>query len=945
VSFPGKVKEVRTGMADEVGGKPAKESFEEHAPLSSGASSREDHLRLELGKIVGRAVETGGGGVPTGKGLEADERLWGLDSDLDCRDVYREFVEQSNDAMYVVDLFGNFRFVNRMASKLIGHPEEDLLGRSIARFLYPEGVRKVISIIATLMRGREVHPLELTIRTVHGDRLVELKTTLVRRGEFPIGILGVARDMMMRAEAERALGEEEKYRLLFEQSPNAVLLAGAGGQLIAANPKACGMFGYSAGEFLRLRREDLLDASSAVSREAAAQRERTGRFSGQLPYRRKDGSVFTGEVNAQSFKDRQGNDRVSIVVSDVSERLRAESLVRIQRDLAAALASVTTLEEGLAVCLDTAIELSDMDSGGIYLTDAETGTFDLVTHKNLSPGFVDGVRSYGPDSAQAKLVGKGVPHFTDFESLPAPIVSPVAKEGLKALAVLPILHDNRTVGCMNISSRGAVDISVSSREALESIASQVGSAIARLRAEKALRESERKYRQLIMNIPVVTWTSDSEGNTVFISPNVTGVYGFTPAEIYESGDELFMGRIHPEDRKRIEGAYRALFEEDADFDVEYRIRHKDGTWIWIRDRAYSRREEGGHSFAVGVFHDITERKKAKEALQESEERYRSLVEQLKELIFTVSKDGVFTFVNGAIETLTGWSTDDVVGKPFSDIVHPEDLPLVRERFKRVLGGENMPDNELRLKMKSGTMKNFEYTSSRLFRKGEVIGVWGVARDVSDRKRVEEDRLNLIALREREGISRWLHDNLGADLYNIILLADSIQKQEPGSSVFTQQIDWITETSRKSLASIRNYLDFASQTGFSFEGLVAHMEEYGKSLLNPLGIQLHFEQEGDMARCGLSGVQIFSIYLIFKESLTNIVKHARASRVTVSVSVKEGRLELAIEDDGKGFTADAVLSGKFGTTNLRARADELGADLRVNTSPRKGTRVDFSLPLQ
>jgi PAS domain S-box-containing protein len=306
---------------------------------------------------------------------------------------------------------------------------------------------------------------------------------------------------------------------------------------------------------------------------------------------------------------------------------------------------------------------------------------------------------------------------------------------------------------------------------------------------------------------------------------------------------------------------------------------------------------------------------------------------------------VFTFVNEALETLTDWSTDDFVGKPFSDFIHPEDLPLTMERFSRVLGGENVPSREVRLRMKSGVMKSFEYTSSRMVQKGKVVGIWGVARDITDRKRIEEDRRNLVALREREGISRWLHDDLGADLYNIILLADSIQKQEPGSSVFTQQIDWITETSRKSLASIRNYLDFSSQTGFSFEGLVAHMEKYGKSLLNPLGIQFDFGQEGNMGGCSLSGVQTFSIYLIFKESLTNIVKHARASSVTVSVSMKEGRLGLVIEDDGKGFTADAVLSGKFGTTNLRARADELGADLHVDTSPRKGTRVDFSLPLQ
>ena len=126
--------------------------------------------------------------------------------------------------------------------------------------------------------------------------------------------------------------------------------------------------------------------------------------------------------------------------------------------------------------------------------------------------------------------------------------------------------------------------------------------------------------------------------------------------------------------------------------------------------------------------------------------------------------------------------------------------------------------------------------------------------------------------------------------------------------------------------------------------MAHMQEYGRSLLNPLGMQFTFDTEGDMSACNLSGVQTFSIYLIFKESLTNIVKHARASRVGVMVSHREGTLRISIEDNGKGFAADAVVSGSFGTSNLRARADEMGADLRVDTTPLRGTRVDFSLPL-
>ncbi|NQT72038.1 MAG: PAS domain S-box protein [Chloroflexi bacterium] len=145
--------------------------------------------------------------------------------------------------------------------------------------------------------------------------------------------------------------------------------------------------------------------------------------------------------------------------------------------------------------------------------------------------------------------------------------------------------------------------------------------------EETLRESEQKYRSLITNIPDVTWTTNSEGNTVFISPNVEEVYGYSPEEFYRGSDDLWLERIHLDDVDKTKNAYRSLFEKGKGFDVEYRIKRKDGKWIWLHDRSINTYEKDGSFYADGVFFDITERKRAEEALQKAHDELESQVQK------------------------------------------------------------------------------------------------------------------------------------------------------------------------------------------------------------------------------------------------------------------------------------------------------------------------------
>lgn len=145
-----------------------------------------------------------------------------------------------------------------------------------------------------------------------------------------------------------------------------------------------------------------------------------------------------------------------------------------------------------------------------------------------------------------------------------------------------------------------------------------------LKLVDTVERSEEKYRTLVKNIPDVTWTAESSGNTAFVSPNLTGVFGYSPAEVCRAGTALWFGRIHSDDREQVRGAFEALFTEGKRFDAEYRIRRKDGEWIWFHNRASETYVESGVTYADGIVSDITERRQAEEEVQRLNEELQTL---------------------------------------------------------------------------------------------------------------------------------------------------------------------------------------------------------------------------------------------------------------------------------------------------------------------------------
>lgn len=271
----------------------------------------------------------------------------------------------------------------------------------------------------------------------------------------------------------------------------------------------------------------------------------------------------------------------------------------------------------------------------------------------------------------------------------------------------------------------------------EELLIKVARLIERYRAERTLQKSEEEYRLLFKANPCPMWLCD-QGTFQFLAVNDAAVkhYGYTREEFLAMTAKDIRS---PEEVPSLIEHVAATGESNADAGI-WKHRKKDGSLIDV-DITWHKVEFAGRPSFLVLANDVTEKKKSEMALRESEQRFREIFDNANDIIYTHDLSGNFTSLNQTGEQLTGYSKAEVIGLNFAQVVVPEQIEVARQMLARkVEDNEIATVYELDIASKHGRRLTLELSTRLIYRDGKPVGVQGIARDVSERKRAEAELL-------------------------------------------------------------------------------------------------------------------------------------------------------------------------------------------------------------
>lgn len=333
------------------------------------------------------------------------------------------------------------------------------------------------------------------------------------------------------------------------------------------------------------------------------------------------------------------------------------------------------------------------------------------------------------------------------------------------------------------------------------------------------------------------------------------------------------------------------------------------------------------------------------ALRASDERFRELFENANDVVFMTDLAGNFLSMNRAGERVTGYSSDEIRAMNFGALVAPEHAAVLQQMLQAKHGDERAR-YELEIVTKDERRVPLEISTRPIVREAEPVGVQGIARDVTDRREAARalHALNQRLEEEARRIAHALHDEAGQMLASVYLELAGVSAALPPPA-------------RARLAHVRSLLE-------EVEGQLRRLShELRPTILDDWGLipAVEFLAEGTAKRTGVSVVVTGStggrlatlvetvLYRAVQEGLTNVTKHAQASRATVHLERHADKIVCSLRDNGRGFEtwsrpAPADRQG-LGLIGIRERVAALGGTLSIASSPGEGTTLEVAIPLK
>lgn len=351
---------------------------------------------------------------------------------------------------------------------------------------------------------------------------------------------------------------------------------------------------------------------------------------------------------------------------------------------------------------------------------------------------------------------------------------------------------------------------------------------------------------------------------------------------------------------------------------------------------------------------LVERKRAEVALRESEERYRELFENAKDAIYVHDLEGTYLKANRAAEELSGYTREEIVGHQYTEFIAEEHVNFVRKTFCAKLALQGETSYEVDVIAKDGRRVPVEVSSRAIYENGQIVGVQGMARDITERK-LAQDTLQMFSRQlieaqedERRRIARELHDQIGQILTAVKMNLHTVQRFNLAAEAGSYLKDNI-EAVDEALRLVRDLSIDLRPPVLDDLGLVTALGWYVDRYTQRTGLNVDVVAEVPDPNERFSRELETACFRIAQEALTNVVRHASASHVTLQLTRTAKTLTLVVKDNGVGFDLNSLRkrsprAATLGLVSMQERAYAAGGTLEIESTPSRGTRIRFIVPL-
>lgn len=853
-------------------------------------------------------------------------------------------IQTAMDGFWIVDRMGRILEVNETYCRISGYTSEELLNMNISDLELIETADETATHIQKILKDGEDR-FESRHRRKDGS-ILYVESSVQYRNQEGGQFVAFLHDITLRRRSEENLRQsEERYKSLFQGNYSVMLLIDPEtGEIRHANAAASRFYGWPHSELCKKNISEIntLSTQEVIEEMRKAKEEKRNQFffkhrlaNGEIH----DVEIFSGPI---TYSD---STMIYSIVHDITERIQAEKALK---------ESEMKFRKYI-----------DFSPHGIFVAN-ELGEYVEI------------------NSAACKTTG-----FSKKELLSMKLIELVPEESLEgagnhfkrvvnegfASEELPFKRKDGSIGywivdAVKISDKLFMGFVVETTE--------------RKLAEETLIEKERLLRESQSCAHIGSYSADLIGKTWKASEEIYRVFGID--ETYPHTLDGWIQSIHPDFRAQLANDLLKAEAGKSHFEHEYKIiRISDGNERWVHGIGEFEFDDQFNAIRlIGTIQDITVRKRAELALkqlneeledkvnertsdlllshiaiQDAEEKYRTVADFTYDWETWVSPEGKFIYISPSCKRITGYPIEEFMNDPelYFKISHPDDRQMVKDHFNASLKGVVFDHNvDFRITTSDGEKRWIGHSCHPVYSAdGQFLGQRGSNRDITEQKLAEivlidskkhlrelTHRMDVIAEEERIHIAREIHDELGhlltvlkydmEELINKSVLTKESVKSELDSMI--SMIESIIDSVRKIATELRpGILDHL--------GLFPAIEWQIKQFQKRDKICFHYDP-GEM-EISFDKNETTIIYRIMQEILTNVVRHSKANKVSISLDKRDDFFIMSVNDNGVGFELnDSLYTGSLGLMGMKERAMSIGGEIRISSAAGKGTTVTFSL---